>query len=252
MGYDSAQIIHRLNISLSEEQNRHTNPVKFYAAPKHRHRRSKDTALKMVYEQPLVNSNLVYETRNTLLGNGYFSGDQLISQPFDFSKKNRLTLVDLHSILISVLFPKSVPKEQRFRLKKGDYRFLYTYMSMKPGESAFPEYNSSYPDSYVKLLLYGGKGKLDDNIRIFNKEGDAYGFLTDAAYIVDFKNNIEFLLSASIYCNSDGIFNDDHYDYDSVGYPFMKNLGRAFYDYELQRPRKHAPDLSSLKMDYTK
>ncbi len=30
MGYADAQIIHRLSISLSEEQNRHTNPVEFY------------------------------------------------------------------------------------------------------------------------------------------------------------------------------------------------------------------------------
>src|SRR4029079_12704606 len=29
MGYDSAQIIHRLNISRTEDENRHTNPVKF-------------------------------------------------------------------------------------------------------------------------------------------------------------------------------------------------------------------------------
>ena len=30
MGYDSVQIIHRLNISRTEDENRHTNPVKFY------------------------------------------------------------------------------------------------------------------------------------------------------------------------------------------------------------------------------
>jgi hypothetical protein len=239
MGYDSAQIIHRLNISLSEEQNRYTNPVKFY-----------DTSSNILYQQPLVRSNLAYEPRNTLLGSGYYKEDQLVNQPFDFSKKNRMTLVDLHSILMSVLFPKALPKAQRFKLKKEDYQFLYRYMSMKPGESKFPQFDSTYSDAYVKLLLYGSKGRMDDSIRIFNKEGDAYGFLTDVAYIVDFKNNVEFLLSATIYCNSDGIFNDDHYDYETVGYPFMKNLGRVFYEYELQRPRKREPDLSKFKMSY--
>lgn len=254
MGYDSAQIIHRLNISLSEAENRHTNPVRFYAKPAvdNEEQHSKDSLATLVYQQPLVNSQLVYQKRADLLGNGYYSGGKLINQPFDFSKKNRLTLVDLHSILMSVIFPKAVPKAQRFKLKKEDYPFLYNCMSMRPHESRFPEYDSSYTDAYVKLLLYGGKGKMDDAIRIFNKEGDAYGFLTDAAYIVDFTNKVEFLLSATIYCNSDGIFNDDHYDYDSIGYPFLKNLGRAFYEYELQRPRKHQPDLSAFKMEYTK
>jgi beta-lactamase class A len=239
MGYDSAQIIHRLNISLSEEQNRNTNPVKFY-----------DTSANILYQQPLVRSNLAFEPRNTLLGSGYYQGDQLVNQPFDFSKKNRMTLVDLHSILMSVLFPKALPKAQRFKLKKEDYQFLYRYMSMKPGESKFPQFDTTYSDAYVKLLLYGSKGRMEDNIRIFNKEGDAYGFLTDIAYIVDFKNNVEFLLSATIYCNSDGIFNDDHYDYETVGYPFMKNLGRVFYEYELQRLKKRLPNLSKFKMSY--
>ncbi len=241
MGYDSVQIIHRLDISRTEDENRHTNPVKFY-----------DSSSKIIYEQPLVESKLVYQPRKTFLGKGYYNGDQLVNQPFDFSKKNRITLADLHSILQSVIFPEAVHKKQRFHLSKQDYEFVHRYMSMKPQESDFPQYDSSYNGAYAKLLLYGGKGDLDPNIRIFNKEGDAYGFLTDVAYIVDFKNNIEFFLSASINCNSDGIYNDDHYEYQNVGYPFLKNLGQVIYQYELQRKRKRIPDLSTFKLQYTK
>jgi hypothetical protein len=241
MGYDSAQVIHRLDISRTEDENRHTNPVIFY-----------DTAANIIYQQPLVSSKLIYQTRNNFLGKGYLSGDKIIDQPFDFSKKNRFTLQDIHSILQSVIFPKAVSKKQRFNLTKEDYQLLYRYMSMKPGESDFPQYDNSYNGAYAKLLMYGGKGDIDPDIRIFNKEGDAYGFLTDVAYIVDFKNNIEFFLSANIYCNSDGIFNDDHYDYEKVGFPFLKNLGQVIYQYELQRKRKRVPDLSTFQFQYSK
>ena len=111
----------------------------------------------------------------------------------------------------------------------------------------------SYTDAYVKFLLFGGSGKIEDtSLRIFNKVGDAYGFLLDAAYIVDFKNGVEFMLSAAIYCNSDEVFNDDKYDYDRVGFPFMKNLGTVIYDYELKRTPKNKPDLSQYKFDYAK
>ena len=89
------------------------------------------------------------------------------------------------------------------------------------------------------------------DIRIFNKVGDAYGFLIDAAYIVDYKNEIEFMLSAVIYCNSDGIFNDDKYDYDKVGLPFMKNLGKIIYDYERTRIRKNKQLFSPISFNYT-
>lgn len=240
MGYDSVQVIHRLDISLTEDENRHTNPVKFY-----------DTAARLVYEQPLVNSRLLYQPRHTFMGNGFLRKGELVNQPFDFSKKNRFTLPDLHSILSSVIFPQAVPKGQRFRLTNEDRKFIYRYMSMKPRESKYPYYDSSYSDAYVKFLLFGGSGSIDDpNLRSFNKPGDAYGFLTDVAYIVDLHNGVEFLLSATIACNSDGIFNDDHYDYQTIGFPFMKNLGRVVYEYELHRKKKHLPDLSEFKMEY--
>jgi hypothetical protein len=242
MGYDSAQILHRLQLPLTEEQNRTTNPVVFY-----------NQQAKEIYRKPQVVSSMVYQPRTTLLGNGYMSNNDLVNAPFDFSKRNRLNLPDLHSILTSVIFPGEVAPEQRFKLTTDDYSFIRKYMSMKPVESAFPQYDSSYTDAYSKFLLFGGTGKMDEPaVRIFNKEGDAYGFLTDAAYVVDASKGIEFLLSATVYCNSDGIFNDDQYDYETVGLPFLKNLGRVIYQYELSRNRKNKPDLSEFSFDYSR
>jgi hypothetical protein len=241
MGYNSAQIIHRLNISLTEDQNRLTNPVSFY-----------DSSGKKIYEKPAEKSKLIYAYRNTKMGKGYFRGGILINEPFDFSKKNRLSLPDLHQIIRAVMFPEAVPEYQRFNLAEDDYTFLRKYMSMMPPESSFPFYSSpDYWDTYVKFLLYGReKDKADPSIRIFNKVGDAYGFLIDAAYIVDFKNNVEFQLSAVIHCNSDGIYNDDKYEYTELGLPFMKNLGRVIYEFELSRQRKKEPDLSLFRYSY--
>jgi hypothetical protein len=49
------------------------------------------------------------------------------------------------------------------------------------------------------------------------------------------------MLSAVIYCNSDGVLNDSKYDYDTIGLPFMKHLGEVIYDYECNRFRKVKP-----------
>jgi hypothetical protein len=243
MGYAGAQIIHRLSISLSEEQNRHTNPVKFY-----------DTGGRLIYEKPAEKSRLVYALRNTKLGTGYMSGATIIGEPFDFSKKNRLPITDLHHILRSVLFPQSVSPGKRFDLTALDYEFLYEYMSMLPRESKFPVYDSSeYNDTYVKHFMHGNdKITMAPGIRVFNKTGTAYGFLIDASYIADFKNNIEFMLTSVISCNSDGIYNDDKYDYDTIGYPFFKHLGRVIYDHEIKRMRTRQPDLSTFQFNYEK
>jgi len=247
MGYKEVQIVHRLDISLSEDENRRTNPVRFF-----------DTSGKLIYEKPLAASQLAYAIRDTKsdryrMGVGFYRGGVLIREPFDFSKKNRLSLATLHNIIRSVMFPEIVSKKQRFKLSKGDYEFLRKYMSMTPLESKFPFYaNEDYWSNSMKYLFYGAeKSAPKDGLRSFNKVGKAYGFLIDAAYFVDFDNNVEFMLSAVIHCNTDGIFNDDKYDYDEVGLPFMKHLGQVIYDHELKRIKKATPDLSKFRYNYT-
>jgi hypothetical protein len=86
---------------------------------------------------------------------------------------------------------------------------------------------------------------------VFNKTGWSYGFLTDVAYIVDFKNKVEFMLSGVIYVNKDGVLNDDKYEYEQTGYPFFKEIGNIIYQHELQRKRKFRPDLKSFTFDYS-
>ena len=243
MGYKEVQIVHRLDISLSEDENRHTSQVRFF-----------DINGKLIYEKPLEASKLVYAERNTKMGSGFYRGDQLINEPFDFSKKNRMSLKTLHNIVRSVMFPEMVSRQQRFNLTKDDYEFLRKYMSMTPLESKFPFYDKeNYWDNYVKFLMYGAeKTPRKEDIRIFDKVGNAYGFLIDAAYFADYNNNVEFMLSAVIHCNSDGIFNDDKYDYDKVGFPFMKHLGQVIYDHELKRKKNVVPDLSKFRFNYTR
>lgn len=244
-GYEDVQILHRLQIALREDENRCTNPVKFY-----------DAAANLIYEKPLQRNTKTYAGRTDTLGKGFYKGSQLVNEPMDFSQKNRISLEDLHTILISLVFPNKVYKNQRFNLTDDDRNFLLKYMSQLPTESTWPPYSAdtaNYHPAYCKFLLYGAqKGDLQKNMRLFNKVGDAYGHLLDVAYIVDFEKKIEFFVSAVIYCNNDGILNDDKYDYNKIGFPFMKNLGQVLYEYETKRTKKRLPDLSSLIFAYDK
>jgi hypothetical protein len=92
------------------------------------------------------------------------------------------------------------------------------------------------------------KEPIPSSIRIFDKCGESYGYLIDNAYIVDFEKRIEFLLTAVIQVNQDQIYNDDKYEYDEIGFPFLANLGRMIYDYEIKRDRKYSPDLSRYQL----
>lgn len=229
-GYKNISLTHRLAISRTPEENRYTNPFEFY------------NGNEIIYQQPLQYNPDIYS--NNLLsakkGIGYLQGDSLINEPKDFSASNYVSLEVLHELLLAVFFPESIEENKRFNLNEDDYNFIHKYMSMLPRESDYPSYSdtSYYYDGYVKFFLYGDtREKIPDNIKIFNKVGLAYGYMIDNAYIIDTENNIEFLLSAVIYVNEDGILNDNKYEYDEVGLPFLAELGRVIYNYELNRKK---------------
>ena len=241
-GYRDLRIAHRLGVSgFDAAGNRRTNPVGFYANEK------------MLYYQGEVISSAEahFPLKKTLRGKGFYDGDSLVGRPFDFSEKNYVSLQCLHDMLQAVMFPEAVPPARRFDLSVDDYRFLYQVMSERPRESRFPKYTEE-PDHYGKFFIFGANGdtvRMPPNIRIFNKVGWAYGFLTDVAYIVDFEAGVEFFLAATIHVNADGVYNDDNYEYETVGLPFFRDLGQVVYDFEKKRRRKHQPDLRKFVVE---
>lgn len=241
MGYPGIRITRRF-VPMTEEENRHTNPLRFLRDGK------------AAYQQPAAESQAKFDfSREVLIGNAHLDrNDSLIQTPMDFTRHNNIPLEDEQRLLQSVLFPESVPASKRFHLTADDYSFLYRYMSQYPLEERHPRYDTAeYFDSYTKFFLFkAGRTPIPPYIRVFNKPGWSYGFLTDVAYIVDFKNKVEFMLSGVIYVNRDGILNDDKYEYDETGYPFFKEVGEIIYQYELGRSRSFRPDLGKFKLSY--
>jgi hypothetical protein len=116
-----------------------------------------------------------------------------------------------------------------FELSGGDRALLMDAMRELPRESANPVYaGSEYPDEYVKYFLPGLRRVLDaDRIAEYNKIGQAYGFTTDNAWIVDTATRRSFFLAATLYTNEDGVLNDDQYEYETVALPFLADLAEV-------------------------
>ncbi len=240
-GYTDVRITRQF-AGFTEDQNRHTNPIRFL---------KEDGSL--LYSQPAGYNRDSFDFRQVVkLGKAHFDrNDSLINEPFDFTKHNNFSLKDMQQILQSVLFPESVPAGQRFNLTADDYEFVYRYLSQYPSETPTPKYDTSvFYDSYVKFFFRDSSHRMPANVRVFNKVGWAYGFMTDVSYIIDVKNKVEFMLAATIYVNSDDVLNDNKYDYETVGEPFLNALGQTIYQYELKRSRKYKPDLSKFQIEY--
>src|SRR5215471_13693479 len=242
-GYSGVRITRQF-MGFTPEQNRHTNQIRFIG----------DDG-RIIYLQPAAyNPDSFYFPHEIKMGKGHYdANDSLVNEPIDFTYANNLSIEDLQQLLQSALFPESIPKAQRFHFSKDDYIFLYRYLSQFPSETNYPKYDTSkFYDSYVKFFFKYGSHQMPADVRVFNKVGWAYGFLIDASYVCDFSNKVEFMLTATIYVNSDGILNDNKYDYDTIGWPFFYQLGQTVYRYELARSRRHPPNLSKFQIEYEK
>ena len=161
---------------------------------------------------------------NIKKGKGYInSTGEMIKQEMDFSKKNYISISDMHRIMKILFFPEKFNEKERFNLTNEQREILFNYMSGYPKDFGYnPE---KFPYYFNKFFIYGDKElELDENIIIYNKVGFAYGQLSDVAFIK--KKNISIILTATIDVNTNKIYNDDKYDYDLIGFPFLAEISR--------------------------
>ncbi|MEI6127805.1 MAG: serine hydrolase [Pseudomonadota bacterium] len=231
LGYEDVRIIRRFS-DCDADENRHTNSFTFFARDN-----------EILYTQPMLINQQIFKNPlpDVKKGTAYIDRQgRYVHKPYDYTFSNNLSLQDIHTMLIGLIFPQAFPEHKRFLLSDADYRFLYEYLSMLPGESDIPLYSDSllHPDNYKKYFIFGDAPQTkmrNSSIRIFNVVGRSDGYLSDCAYIFDPVNKIEFFLSAVIYVHDDKVMRDGKYGYDAIGLPFLSELGRTMYAYEKAR-----------------
>ena len=215
-GLSPFRITHRL--STPNSGSRVIQPITLY----------KDDGTVMKFPSTQTKAFVPLKLKGIQKGKGYLDGEEIIQKPFDFSSKNYYPLETLHNTLKRIVFPEAFEEKERFKLSEKSREFILFSMQNLPRNAGYDP--KEYFDGYCKFFMFGDtKEPIPDYIKIFNKVGEAYGTLTDCAYIVDSKNNIEFLVSATILVNKNKIFNDGIYEYDSIGFPFLAELGRQLY-----------------------
>ncbi|MGZ0015857.1 serine hydrolase [Yeosuana sp. AK3] len=214
----NARISHRLSVPNSDVTT--TKPLAFY-----------DHDSIIFKTDSIINKPIEpLQLHHTIKGKGYMVNDSLVTNPMDFTLKNYLPITSLHNIMKQLMFPELYPYEKQFHISTDDRDFLIKTMNILPQEAGYT--SNEYYESYVKFLVFGDTKKpLPRHIKIYNKVGDAYGYLTDCAYIVNEKTNKEYIITATIHVNKNQIFNDNTYEYDTVGFPFLAELGRQLIDY---------------------
>lgn len=229
MGFPKLRIINRYELNCEPKNNLNTNPISIL-----------DTNLNVIYSQAAkpISKEWLLSVNKAKVGKAYLDwNNQMVEAPKDFSGMNYISLNDVHQILKQLLYKQNTA----FGITDQQRWFLEEQMTLLPRQSKWPRYNTDkFQDNYKKYLYYGDfKESINDsNLVSTNCVGQSYGFISDCARIKDGKNDIEFLLSAALYVNEDGILNDGKYEYKSIALPFLAELGRQIYHYELTRKLK--------------
>lgn len=218
-GLASARIVHRLAERRTPEENLRLPRIEF-AGDGFRHVIPERTD-----ELELADDSIA----GIEVGTGQMVDGALVPGPMDFSEKNRMSLADLQRALAMVVRPDVDAGGAGFRLSEHQRALLRDAMHPYPRQSRNPVYDpEEYPDEWVKFLLPGLCRVIPgDGLRIYNKSGMAYGFLTENAYVVDLETGRSFFLAATIYANENGVLNDDDYGYETVSEPFLADLAEA-------------------------
>ncbi len=243
-GFPNIRIWHRFDPTCKGQDNFKFNSIQFI------NRKTKAPYLQLASDSKL---QLEHPLGKVYYGKSQMIGEKLESTAKYFSTMNFMSLQNTHDILRNIMFHEYLSKDQQFNISQIQINYIRKLLAMYPTEAQFPNYQlPNYFDAYTKYLLYGNlpEAKINPNLRIFNKVGFSYGWVSDIAYFCDFENQTEFMLSAVIYANKDGIMGDGNYEYKTIAYPFMKQLGEVIYKYELKRKNNFIPQLQYLKQDF--
>jgi hypothetical protein len=218
-GLESPRIVHRLSEFRSAEENRQLPQIDF-AGNEFSHSIAARTT------PPLPAAPVVAGLE---VGKGYYRGEDLVKGPMNFSGKNSIPLVDLQRGLCMLVRPDVDCGGAGFELDPSYRAVMLEAMSQYPRESLNPVYDvAEYPDDYVKGLLRGVTRVLPkERVKIYNKTGEAYGFSTENAWVVDVETGQGFFLALTIYTNANGVLNDDDYEYMGVAKPFLVGVGEV-------------------------
>ena len=161
----------------------------------------------------------------------YFNGE-ILDESLNFSEKNRFSITDMHNLIKYIFYPEIFDKANTFNLNVEDYDFIRYWMSRFTYEDIGEKFigDEKFFETYNKFFIHGDEQSVsNEQIRVYNKIGQAYGTSIDNGLIKNYQNNVEFILTSTIYTNKNKVINDNLYEYDDIAEPFLAKLSRAIY-----------------------
>lgn len=149
---------------------------------------------------------------------------------------NLVSLYSLHQLMKKLFYPATSNSVPALNISETNLNYFKQTIASYP--KSIPEY-SSYPNHYHKYLIPPDLiNNQDSSIKIYSKNGNAGGYISDIMYFTDEKNKVKYFLSVSMYNASNKYYYRRRAYYTSPGIDFFRQLSKVLYNYEKEKKTK--------------
>ena len=141
---------------------------------------------------------------------------------------NVVSLYSLHKLMIELFYPKSFNSDFKLTMSSKHLEFLKNTLSSYP--NSLPGYKN-IPNHYHKYLMPPQFLNTTDNVKIYSKNGNAGGYISDVMFLDDKENHVKYFLSVSMLNQKQKSYYKRRVVYTSPGIDVFRKISKILYDY---------------------
>ena len=141
---------------------------------------------------------------------------------------NVVSLYSIHKLMIELFYPKLINPNFKLLMSNKHLEFLKNTLSSYP--NSIPTFKN-IPNHYHKYLMPANFVNNTNKVKIYSKNGNAGGYISDVMYLHDEEHQVKYFLSVSILNHKLKSYYKRRVVYTSPGIDVFRKISKILYDY---------------------
>lgn len=144
---------------------------------------------------------------------------------------NVVSLYSIHKLMIELFYPKSFNPNFTLLMSNKHLEFLKNTLSSYP--NSIPAYKN-IPNHYHKYLMPTSLLNNTNKVKIYSKNGNAGGYISDVMFLDDEEHHVKYFLSVSILDYKQKSYYKRKVVYTSPGVDVFRKISKILYDFSIK------------------
>lgn len=174
-------------------------------------------------------ANCFFYDEMKLIGQKHEYDRRIVVGPFDFNYNLDIPLEELHEMMMRLFVKQTYIGDLQWDMLDKHEVFIKRTLAELPKDLTDSKFHDqdNYPNNVFKFFMEGRSG---DRVMYHSKIGLSYGFTTETCYFDIPESCNDFLVSVSLYTNSNKTVNDGDYEYEEIARPVLQRIAKLLLD----------------------